>query len=262
MGRDEDTTNNSSRLATNIPVEEVKERNKCICLVVKGLSSWLIKSTLAPKSGSSLHSLYEQVSRNKVPQFLQTPLGRQYCHVKRIMEAFERHHLYAKLNSIAVASNPQLLYMLDPTLIDELDRSKRKATDFTRAQPTADALASLVQMSMKLSQRSDHNLLFSANIERHMLADTHFYFTQVSLEGHLKFLGQWNNRHSSGASLSSAGNNKPLTSLAATLTSLASNAAGNPGNLVDEMSAKTANAILKVAEFLSDDTDLSRQVSK
>lgn len=51
---------------SSLPSEEIKERNKCICLVVKGLSSWLVKSTLTPKSGSSLNSLYEQVSRNKV----------------------------------------------------------------------------------------------------------------------------------------------------------------------------------------------------
>ena len=44
-----------------LPSEEIKERNRCICLVVKGLSSWLIKSTLTPKSGSALNSLYEQV---------------------------------------------------------------------------------------------------------------------------------------------------------------------------------------------------------
>ena len=197
-------------LTSTIPVEEIKERNKCICLVIKGLSSWLIKSTLAPKSGSSLNSLYEQVSRNKVPGFLQSQLGRQYGQVKRVIEAFSRHTAFTKMNSITLGNNPQLLYMLDPTLIDEIERSKKRAADslvsasaslrpldFTQPQPTADALANLFQISMSLSHR-DHNLLFSTNIERHMIAnlssqsDTYFDYTQVSLEGHLKFLGQWN----------------------------------------------------------------------
>jgi hypothetical protein len=264
----------------SIPVEEIKERNKCICLVIKGLSSWLIKSTLAPKSGSSLNSLYEQVSRNKVPQFLHSQLGRQYCQVKRIIESFGRNNLFTKMNSITIANNPQLLYMLDPTLIDEIDRSKRKATanlvsasnrplDFTQPQPTADALANLFQISMNLSHR-DYNLLFSTNIERNMIQtasnpNSFYYYTQISLEGHLKFLGQWNQNSANKQQATTT-----AASIAATLSNLATSVGGGAvggignttnSNLVEEMSAKTANAILKVAEFLSEDTDLISRAS-
>ena len=66
-----------------LPSEEIKERNRCICLVVKGLSTWLVKATLTPKSGSSLNSLYEQVSRNKMPQFLHSQIGKRYSDVKK-----------------------------------------------------------------------------------------------------------------------------------------------------------------------------------
>jgi hypothetical protein len=277
---------NEERRTSSIPVEEIKERNKCICLVIKGLSSWLIKSTLAPKSGSSLNSLYEQVSRNKVPQFLQSQLGRQYCQVKRIIESFSRNNLFTKMNSITIANNPQLLYMLDPTLIDEIDRSKKRATDslvsasnrpldFTQPQPTADALANLFQISMNLSQR-DFNLLFSTNIERNMIAnlssnsDSYFYYTQISLEGHLKFLGQWNRN---SATTSKQQTSTTAATIAATLSNLASSVGGGStsgggglnttnSNIVEEMSAKTANAILKVAEFLSEDTDLISRASQ
>jgi hypothetical protein len=256
----------------SIPVEEIKERNKCVGLVIKGLSSWLIKSTLAPKSGSSLHSLYEQVSRNKVPQFLQSQLGRQYCQLKRIIESFNRNHLFTKMNSITLANNPQLLYMLDPTLIDEMDRTKRKANlvsslDFTQQATgiTGDALTNLVQISMNLSQR-DYNLFFTTNIERSMIAnlssnsDTYFYYTQISLEGHLKFLGQWNrNNSNNNNNVGSAAQRLTSTtaaSIAATLSNLSNNSA-----IVDEVSAKTASALLKVAEFLTDDTDLLGRVN-
>ncbi len=198
-----------------MPSEEIKERNKCICLVVKGLSSWLIKSTLVPKSGSSLNSLYEQVSRNKVPQFLNSQLGRQYSDVKRIVESFSRHNNFTKKTSISINNNANLLHMLDPIVIDEIDRNRKRFAaayqnpgidtvcshrpplDFTQPQPTADALANLVQVSMNLSMR-DHNLPFSTNIERMMLAnlphcsDSYFHFGQISLEGFLKFLGIWN----------------------------------------------------------------------
>jgi len=277
---------NEERRTNSIPVEEIKERNKCICLVIKGLSSWLIKSTLAPKSGSSLNSLYEQVSRNKVPQFLQSQLGRQYCQVKRIIESFSRNNLFTKMNSITIANNPQLLYMLDPTLIDEIDRSKKRATDnlvsasnrpldFTQPQPTADALANLFQISMNLSQR-DYNLLFSTNIERNMIAnlssnsDSYFYYTQISLEGHLKFLGQWNRN---SAATSKQQTSTTAATIAATLSNLATSVGGGStsggggvntanSNIVEEMSQKTANAILKVAEFLSEDTDLISRASQ
>lgn len=75
---------NESNVITGLPVEEIRERNKSICLVIKALSSWLIKSSLAPRSGNSLSSLYEQVGRNKIPSFLNTKLGKQYCQVGHI----------------------------------------------------------------------------------------------------------------------------------------------------------------------------------
>lgn len=278
---DDETSKNSSssstsapKLITNLPIEEIKERNKCICLVIKGLSSWLIKSTLTPKSGSSLNSLYEHVSRNKTPGFLESQLGRQYCQVKRIIDSFYRNNLYTKMNSVSISNNPNLLYMLDPTLIDEIEKNKKKAAanlvssinhlpnsnrplDFTQPQPTADALANLFQISMNLSQR-DYNLLFSTNIERLMTsnlasnADTYYYYTQISLEGLLKFLGHWNRNNNASATKPSQAQ-LTAASIAASITNLV-----NP-SLVDEMSAKTANAInslIKVAEFLTEDTDL------
>lgn len=114
---------------SSLPREEIKERNRCICLVVKGLSSWLIKSTLTPKSGSSLNSLYEQVSRNKVPQFLHSQLGEQYGEVKRTIVSFNRNNLFTQLNSTSISNNVNLLHMLDPTVIDEVDRNRKLLTD-------------------------------------------------------------------------------------------------------------------------------------
>jgi hypothetical protein len=236
-----------------LPIEEIKERNKCICLVVKGLSSWLVKSTLTPKSGSSLNSLYEQVSRNKVPQFLHTQLGRQYSNVKRMIESFSRNSLYTKMNSISIANNINLLHMLDPILIDETQAGFRPTLDFTQPQPTGDALANLVQTSMNLNE---HNIMFSTNIERTMIvnlasnSDTYFYFTQISLEGYLKFLGLWN-RNSNQIKP----NQITAASLAASITNFVT------GNNIDEVvaAAKTTNAlnnIIKVAEFFAEDTDL------
>ena len=254
-----------------LPIEEIKERNKCICLVVKGLSSWLVKSTLTPKSGSSLNSLYEQVSRNKVPQFLHSQLGRQYSQVKRIIETFSRNSLYSKLNSISIANNINLLHMLDPIVIDEMQHS-RQLLDFTQPQPTADALANLIQTSMNLNER-DHHVMFSTNIERTMLvnlaanSDTYFYFTQISLEGYLKFLGQWNrnnlmkqpqqqSQQQQQQQNQQQGSTTTAASLAASFTNFVT---GN--NLIEEVASnKTATAItaniIKVAEFFAEDTDL------
>lgn len=172
----------SSPLSNTLPSEEIKERNKCICLVIKGLSSWLVKSTLTPKSGNSLNSLCEQVSRNKLPDFLRSQLGQQYGQVKRIIESFNRYTQFTSLNSISLSSNPNLLYMLDPTIIDEIDRnnssksqqsaltaamSSRAAAnnlDFTQPRPVNDSIASLFKASMNLSECSTHNLLFSSNL--------------------------------------------------------------------------------------------------
>lgn len=260
-------SNEDKHRQEGLPIEEIKERNKCICLVVKGLSSWLVKSTLTPKSGSSLNSLYEQVSRNKVPQFLHSQLGRQYSQVKRIVETFSRNSLYSNLNSISIANNINLLHMLDPIVIDEMQYS-RQLLDFTQPQPTADALANLIQTSMNLNER-DHHVMFSTNIERTMLvnlaanSDTYFYFTQISLEGYLKFLGLWNrNNLIKQSQLQQQNQQQPQTStttaasLAASFTNFVT---GN--NLVDEVvSNKTATAItaniIKVAEFFAEDTDL------
>lgn len=165
----------SSPLSNALPSEEIKERNKCICLVIKGLSSWLIKSTLTPKSGNSLNSLCEQVSRNKLPDFLRSQLGQQYGQVKRIIESFNRYTQFTCLNSISLSSNPNLLYMLDPTIIDEVDRngsSKSTSTaraaqlnlDFTQPKPVNDSISNLFKASMNLSECNTHNLLFSSNL--------------------------------------------------------------------------------------------------
>lgn len=160
-------------LSSALPSEEIKERNKCICLVIKGLSSWLIKSTLTPKSGNCLNSLCEQVSRNKLPDFLRTKLGQQYGQVKRIIESFNRYNHFTCLNSISLSSNPNLLYMLDPTIIDDVDRSQKSARgaslqvpplDFTQAKPVNDSIANLFKASINLSECNAHNLLFSSNL--------------------------------------------------------------------------------------------------
>ena len=168
----------SQSLLIALPSEEIKERNKCICLVIRGLSSWLVKSTLTPKSGNCLNSLYEQVSRNKLPGFLRSPLGQQYCQVKRLIDSFNRYSQFTNLNSISLSSNPNLLYMLDPTLIDEVDRGRASSRtfntrnlappqpqlDFTQPQPVSDSIASLFKASMNLSQCNTYNLLFSSNL--------------------------------------------------------------------------------------------------
>jgi hypothetical protein len=276
-----------ARIATNLPAEEIKERNKCICLIIKGLSSWLIKSTLAPKSGSIVTGLYEQVSRNKVPAFMHTELGRKYSHIKRLMDSYARSSMFAQQSSISISNNASLLYMLDPTIIDEIEQSKKAAMqaverphrqyqqrtmtqqrDFTQPQPT-EALANLFHISMNLSQR-DYTLLFSANIERTMLANlaanshTYYSFGQVSLEGFLKFLGQWN-RPAPGTIASTT--RKPQTTastIAASLSSLVTGASTPSGPIVEEMSTKTTSAVntlLKVVEFFAEDTDLFSSTS-
>ena len=252
MNIEPSTFQTQQKLTTNLPPEEIKERNKCICLVIKGLSSWLIKSTLTPRSGNSLNSLYEQVSRNKMLGFLDTQLGKNYLNLKRTIESFNRNNLFTNLNSISIASNSNLLYMLDPTLIDDITR-KNNNSDL---QKTTDSLSNLYEISMSLSQ-CDYNLLFSTNIERTMVAnlsynsETYYYYTQISLEGMLKFMGQWNSstnllRHHQQQQSSQIN----MTSIANSIT-----------NLVNEdVSTKTVNALnslIKVAEYLTEDTDIN-----
>lgn len=168
--------------------------------------------------------------------------------------------------------------MLDPTLIDEIDRNRRKFTqtlvnqqtnrrrtlDFTQPQPTADALANLVQISMNLSQR-DHNLPFSSNIERSMLAnlatnsDTYFYYGQISLEGQLKFLGLWNKNNNTEK-------NQHLNSIAASISNFVSGTTNQISNMqaassltvVDEVQNKTVNAFNSFMKVLTDDNDLDQ----
>ena len=140
----------------SLPVEELNERNKCICLVIRALASWLIKSTLTPKSGSSLHGLHEQVSRNKPHHFLATRIGRQYMRVKCVLESFahasrhsaaakqqhHHHHHHPHHHSIANdSSSSSLLYMLDPTLADDTEMlyqqhvsPSNSETDFAQQQ--------------------------------------------------------------------------------------------------------------------------------
>lgn len=259
----------NNQLVTSLPSEEIKERNKCICLVIRGLSSWLVKSTLTPKSGNSLNSLYEQVSRNKLPGFLHTQLGKQYCQIKRTIESFNRYNLFTQLNSISISSNSNLLYMLDPTLIDEIDKNRKKVAqaanidlpmrplDFTQPQPTADAISNLFKISMNLSQCNRHNLLFATNLERNMInnlpneTNSYFYYTQLSLEGILKILGQWNNNSINFE------NEKRRNLNALSIAESISNLVTSNSNVVDEVSNKTANAIstiIKVAEYLTDET--------
>ena len=265
----------TNSLITNLPAEEIKERNKVICLVIKGLSSWLLKSSLAPSSGNSLSSLYEQVGRNKTPAFLNTQLGKQYCQVKTALESFNRANLFVRLNSISIINNTNLLYMLDPVLISEFDcqykqQQQQYAVTTAASRPTStnlvtqqDALNSLFQISTSLSQRDQFNLLFSANIERSMIVnlptstDSYFYFTQVSLEGMLKFSGQWN-RETMSFPMAGRVQEKTSNLAESILTNLVSS-----GNLaVDEVSAKTANAlnsIKRLAENLTDDGGKQQQ---
>lgn len=251
-----------------LPSEEIKERNRCICLVVKGLSTWLIKTTLTPKSGTSLNSLYEQVSRNKVPQFLNSQIGKRYSDVKKIIEAFSRNYMFTNINSTSITNNINLLYMLDPTLIYDIDANRQKfvnslsshpSTILDSAQPRASesALANLTQISMNLSQQG-HNLPFSTNIERTMVAnlannlDTYFYFGQISLEGLLKFLGLWNKTHSSNIK-------QKETGLAVSFSNFVSSSANinNQGTsrltVVDEVQNKTVNAFNNFIKVLTED---------
>jgi hypothetical protein len=301
---DENYTNMSEQQDNSpslpLPSEEIKERNKCVCLVVKGLSSWLIKSTLTPSSGCSLNSLYEQVSRNKVPAFLCTRLGGQYTNVKRTLHRQYRQNLFTQLNSIPIINNANLLYMLDPTVIDEIDKNHKQvltnliaSNHLTLEIPTAapstsnnierphnlsqttttttkvDALQTLLKISTNLSLRDD-NLLFSNNIERSMISnlptntDTYYNFSQISLEGLLKFLDQWNRNDQT----STTNNNKSIADslLSYFITSNSSTLTTNEtsSSVVDEVSSKTntaLNSLIKVAEFFAEETDLLNKMN-
>jgi hypothetical protein len=295
LSPDTSSSSNESTSSTinNLPSEEIKERNKAICLVIKGLASWLLKSSLAPRSGNSLTSLYEQVGRNKTPAFLASQLGRQYCHVKTSLETFSRANMFTRLNSISIGNNANLLYMLDPILIGEFDRKHRQQTGSSASSATTsnmrdqqDSLNSLFQTSTSLSQRDHFNVLFSANIERVMVAnlpggansaDSYFYFTQVSLEGLLKFLGQWNREYAAAAAAAAAaasstnsisGSVNTMSKLQEKTANLAesilSNIVSSGNSAVDEVSAKTANAfnsIIRLAENLTADDKSQQQTS-
>ncbi len=247
---------------------------------MRGLSSWLLKASLAPRSGNSLTSLYEQVGRNKTPSFLSTQLGKQYCHVKASLESFNRSNLFTRLNSISITNNSNLLYMLDPILIGEFDRKHQQSVSNSRPPPNTattsnirdqqDALNNLFQISTSLSQRDHFNLLFSTNIERVMIAnlptnsDSYYYFTQVSLEGLLKFLGQWNREYAAAAASNSSFNtvSKLQEKTANLAESILTNIVSSGNSAVDEVSTKTANAfnsIIRLAENLTDSESKAQQ---
>ena len=84
-----------------------------------------------------------------------------------------------------------------------------------------------MQIAMNLSQR-DHNLPFSSNIERMMVAnlainsDTYFYFGQMSLEGLLKFLGSWNKNINQNS-----GNKQQTNSIAASISNFVTGSTAN-----------------------------------
>lgn len=102
--------------------------------------------------------------------------------------------------------------------------------------------------------------------------DSHFYFTQISLEGILKFLGQWSNETIEQLQLlqqqNQAKQQRTNLSLAESLTNLMSGGAqpqpaavtatSSGGALFDDISNKIIN---QVAELLSDDTRTSSSTS-
>lgn len=97
-------------------------------------------------------------------------------------------------------------------------------------------------------------------------SDSYFYFTQISLEGILKFLGQWSNdhfealqflqlqgTHGQGQKRRTLGFTESLTNLVTSSSSVSSSgptASGAPTALLDEVS----NRIVQVADFLTDES--------
>jgi len=127
----------------------------------------------------------------------------------------------------------------------------RRPLDFTQPQPTADALANLIQISMTLSHK-ERNLPFASNIERSLLAnlptnaDTYFHYGQVSLEGLVKFLGAWNKNH---AQDNNSDTNQRLANIAASISQFVSG-----GPVADEVQTKTVNAFSNFIKVLTEDS--------
>ena len=166
--------------STKMAVEEIKEKNRCACLVFKALSSWLIKATLSPQSGCSMSSKYEFLSRNRAPLFVESQIGQNFVEMKQKLEKFALFQNFSTKNSPHYLSNNDHHYLNkvieDPAL--ELDLSI-----------IVDDTAS----NKSITNHKDH-YLFTKNLERPMMNDlspindSFYYYSQVSLEGLIKFL--------------------------------------------------------------------------
>lgn len=154
--------------------------------------------------------------------------------------------------------------MLDPVQISEFDRKYKQQQQLQQITTNnlisqQDSLNQLIQISTSLSQRDQFNQLFSTNIERLMISnsptnvDSYYYFTQISLEGLLKFMGQWNREFQSLGAAGAGGSQRNLAE------AIFNNLVSSGNSAVDEVSTKTANAlnsIIRLAENLTgDDTN-------
>ena len=166
-----DVGNNES---VKLAVEEIKERNRCACLVFKALSSWLIKSTLSPHSGCSLNSKYEFLSRNKAPLFIESTIGENFVEMKQKLENFSINRSFSIKSSPLINSDEH--HYLNKIIDSSFNILSEQKND-----------------NSGLSNTKKKDYLFSRNLERPMmndlspLTDSYYYFSQISLEGLIKF---------------------------------------------------------------------------
>ena len=164
---------------TELPSEEIIEHNKCISLIIKVLSTWLIKSTQFPDSGNPLTSLYEMISRNKLPLFFSRSYGDKYTEINNLVTKFTRIDRYSEKEKL-------IQLPIDTPFLQQVEFLKNKTYN--------------------------DDGVFVENIERILInnisnkSNSNFYLSQISLEGHLKFSGILNN-----AKLSKLSESKPIT---------------------------------------------------
>ena len=157
--------------------EEIKERNRCACLVFKALSSWLIKATLSPQSGCSMSSKYEFLSRNKAPLFVESLIGEHFVEIKQKLQKFSLNQIFSTKNSACSIS-----------IGDENPHYLNKVVDMELSNVV------FVENLDSKSALNKNNHLFTENLERPMMndlspiKDSFYYYSQISLEGLVKFL--------------------------------------------------------------------------
>lgn len=158
------------KLNLKLTPEEIKERNKCACLVLKALSSWLVKTTFSSQSTDNLISEAEFLSRNKPPIFSYNDFGKQYATIKFRIIKFTRNHIFSK--NISASQNQNNHNSFDIFKMNENEELN------------------------EVSNVQDYAIFesFSKNLERPMINDvpsiinSFYYFSQINLEGLLRFM--------------------------------------------------------------------------